>query len=158
MSEIVFCRFPTNKKDEYVEIAAEKIAEWEESYPAVDVRQEIRNARQWCIDNPQRRKTKTGMNRFINAWLSRVQNRGIMVNTMINPVQRGYSNYNKTNNDVPIRAPYLPQETRKCPEWFNRLNLDDTFHYQGKKYRKVTDTMFETIEGAYKVGNASSLR
>ena len=44
-------------------------------YPAVDVMQELRNMRGWLLANPRNRKTKTGIMRFVNAWLSREQNR-----------------------------------------------------------------------------------
>ena len=54
----------------------EKLAEWRESFPGIDVAVECRKARQWLIDNPGRRKTKNGMPRFLNAWLSRAQNQG----------------------------------------------------------------------------------
>lgn len=45
-------------------------------YPAVDVAQELRTMTGWLIANPTKRKTKTGINRFINSWLSKCQDRG----------------------------------------------------------------------------------
>jgi len=48
-----------------------KIAEWDNTYAGVNVTQEIKKARQWCIDNPSKRKTAKGMLKFINSWLSR---------------------------------------------------------------------------------------
>lgn len=53
-----------------------KIKEWAEAYPAVDLEQELYSARQWCLDNPKKRKTPAGMLRFLSSWLSRAQNRG----------------------------------------------------------------------------------
>ena len=44
-------------------------------YPAVDVAQELRNMRGWLLANPKNRKTKAGIKRFVNGWLSREQNR-----------------------------------------------------------------------------------
>lgn len=43
-------------------------------YPAVDVMQQLRNMRGWLLSNPKNRKTKTGIMRFVNSWLSREQN------------------------------------------------------------------------------------
>lgn len=43
-------------------------------YPAVDVEQQLRNMRGWLLANPKNRKTKAGIMRFVNAWLSREQN------------------------------------------------------------------------------------
>ncbi|MGN5187218.1 replication protein [Aeromonas veronii] len=51
-------------------------AQMQSLYPAVDVAQELRTMTGWLIANPTKRKTKTGINRFINAWLSKCQDRG----------------------------------------------------------------------------------
>ena len=45
-------------------------------YPAADVEQELRNMRGWCLANPTKRKTINGVNRFINGWLGKAQDRG----------------------------------------------------------------------------------
>ena len=50
-------------------------AELSSLYPAVDVAQELRNMRGWLMANPKNRKTKAGIKRFVNGWLSREQNR-----------------------------------------------------------------------------------
>ena len=48
---------------------------WQSTFPGIDVRQHIRQFKQWCIDNPTRRKTKSGVRRAINSWLAREQNK-----------------------------------------------------------------------------------
>ena len=45
-------------------------------YPAVDVMQELRKMAGWLDGNPTRRKTKSGVKRFINSWLARAQDQG----------------------------------------------------------------------------------
>lgn len=45
-------------------------------YPAVDVMQELRSMKAWCINNPTKRKTRNGIKRFIGNWLSKEQDRG----------------------------------------------------------------------------------
>lgn len=57
-------------------LTSAKVTEWQESYPGVDVLGECKKARQWCIDNPAKRKTASGMTKFLNSWLSRAQNAG----------------------------------------------------------------------------------
>jgi uncharacterized protein YdaU (DUF1376 family) len=52
------------------------IAEWQASFPAVNVRQQLGAMRSWLIANPTRRKTKRGMRRFVVTWLDRKQNEG----------------------------------------------------------------------------------
>ena len=51
------------------------VSEFSGLYPAVDVMQELRNMRGWLINNPKNRKTRAGIRRFINSWLSREQDR-----------------------------------------------------------------------------------
>ena len=45
-----------------------------EAYPAVDVIQEYFKMGRWLDANPEKRKTKSGIKRFINSWLGRAQN------------------------------------------------------------------------------------
>lgn len=54
----------------------DQIAEWEELYPGVDVEQAMRNMQAWCKANPSRRKTKSGVMRFVTNWLVSDQNSG----------------------------------------------------------------------------------
>ena len=64
-----------NDKSSY-DVPLDKIALWKETYPAVDVEQELRKMVAWSHSNPTRRKTRRGVNRFINSWLAREQDRG----------------------------------------------------------------------------------
>jgi len=52
------------------------IDDWVESFPAVDVMQQLREIRQWNLDNPVKRKTPTGIRKHISLWLSDKQNKG----------------------------------------------------------------------------------
>ena len=45
-------------------------------YPAVNIEQQLRKMKGWCMTNPKKRKTKNGIHRFINNWLSREQDNG----------------------------------------------------------------------------------
>lgn len=49
------------------------IDRYSELYPAVDVIQEFRKMIGWLDANPTKRKTKSGVKRFINSWLSKAQ-------------------------------------------------------------------------------------
>ena len=48
----------------------------EKSYPAVDMKQTLREIRAWNLANPKNRKTISGIKRHINQWFSKEQNRG----------------------------------------------------------------------------------
>lgn len=51
------------------------VCEWERDFPNLDVRAECRKARAWVEANPGRRKTASGMPRFLVNWLSRCTDR-----------------------------------------------------------------------------------
>ena len=67
--------FPTNKKDEVYNIYQTDIDDWSDIYPNVNVLQELKKMKGWLDANPKRRKTKSGLPRFINAWLSKEQDK-----------------------------------------------------------------------------------
>jgi hypothetical protein len=52
---------------------------WKDAYPAIDVEAEIRRAAAWLVSNPKNRKKQ--LERFINGWLSRAQERAPRVPT-----------------------------------------------------------------------------
>ena len=52
------------------------VKRWEELYPAVDIITQLRKMAGWCDANPKRRKTKSGIKRFINSWLAEEQDKG----------------------------------------------------------------------------------
>ena len=67
---------PLQKNGDYIEITQPQVDEWAEAFPHLDVMQELRSLRQWCIANPGKRKTARGFQRFAVNWLTRSQDRG----------------------------------------------------------------------------------
>lgn len=64
-----------NDKNQYP-IYQSDIEQWQNLYPVVDVAQQLRAMSGWLDANPTRRKTRQGVKRFINNWLSKEQDRG----------------------------------------------------------------------------------
>lgn len=60
----------------FYDVPLDKIALWKEAYPAVDVEQELKRMIAWLDNNPAKRKTRRGIERFINNWLARTQDSG----------------------------------------------------------------------------------
>lgn len=77
-----------------------QVQEWQELYPAVNIEQELRKMKGWLNANPKKRKTRRGITRFINGWLSREQDKG----------------GSKT-------MPYIKPEQKQLPDWFNNQGL-----------------------------------
>lgn len=50
--------------------------EYARLFPAVDIAAQFRAMRSWSLSNPARRKTRSGVKRFVNTWLSKEQDRG----------------------------------------------------------------------------------
>lgn len=64
-------RFPLQKSREYV-IPLDKISEWGNTYPALDLPAELRSARQHVRDNPSKLSpSPRGVNIFVGKWLRR---------------------------------------------------------------------------------------
>jgi len=66
---------PLVDKTEFA-ITGDQVNEWMAAYPAVDVMQELRKMRQWCIANPRKAKTRKGVLRFVTQWLASQQDKG----------------------------------------------------------------------------------
>lgn len=64
-----------NDKTEF-HIYEKQIGEWKALFPAVDILQELRKMKSWLDCNPTKRKTKRGILRFVNSWLTREQDSG----------------------------------------------------------------------------------
>lgn len=64
-----------NNGDTY-EVDQADIIQWEKTYPAINVYQELNAMESWLDANPTRRKTPKGIKRFINSWLARAQDKG----------------------------------------------------------------------------------
>lgn len=63
---------PLNNGSEWG-VRKEFLAELEKAYPLVDGPKTLQEIRVWCIANPQKRKTRNGVARFINAWFAKEQ-------------------------------------------------------------------------------------
>lgn len=66
--------FPLVSGEEWL-LPPPKLREWRATFPDVSVDHELARAAQWLRDNPDRRKTKRGITRFLSLWLSRVDER-----------------------------------------------------------------------------------
>lgn len=91
-----FIYLTLNDKSEYP-ISYSKVDEYRELYPAVDVEQQLRNMKGWLDANPTKRKTKRGIDRFINGWLSKEQDKGGIYNNgkVITPANTGQRSNNR---------------------------------------------------------------
>jgi hypothetical protein len=74
MTPAAVIAIPLNDRSEF-HVTQEFFDEWVAAYPAVDVMQQLRNMRQWCMVNPSKRKTRQGVARFIVGWLSKEQDK-----------------------------------------------------------------------------------
>ena len=87
---------PTNKfntQGEEYHVSKEFYNTMAELYPNTNVLDELKRMRAWLLTNKQKRKTLSGMEKFINSWLSRQHNNNTYQHTNItkNKVQDKYS-------------------------------------------------------------------
>lgn len=117
----VFCAEPETGSTQYPAVALilndgtnyvvpqEDISLYIQTYPKVDVIQKLREMSLWCINNPQKRKTKRGIKRFIANWLSSEQDKGNRpqypaVAQAQQPRRNKFCNYTPSYNDEKIAA------------------------------------------------------
>lgn len=71
---------PLNDGTEYL-ILEQDLKLWGMTYPAVNVKQQLREMRDWSISHPANRKTSRGVRAFISRWLGREQDAAPMAPT-----------------------------------------------------------------------------
>jgi hypothetical protein len=98
----VFLQLPTNGGGQWP-VMERYVTEQEQRFPAVDVRQAIRQMQAWLDANPRKRKTRTGMKAFITNWLGREQNRGGNVRPMPSRGHLRRSGFGETDYDGAAR-------------------------------------------------------
>ncbi len=62
--------------DNTFELRQSQTDKWALLYPSVDLAAEVNKMIGWLDANPSKRKTKTGIVKFMNTWLSKVQDQG----------------------------------------------------------------------------------
>ena len=65
-----------NDGSEY-EVKEDYFEQMKKLFPGVDVMTQLRNMSAWAINNPTKRKTKSGIKKFIGNWLSSEQDKGV---------------------------------------------------------------------------------
>lgn len=88
--------FLLNDGTEYA-VSENDVETFQQLYPGIDVRQELRAIEAWCLANPKNRKTRSGASRFLNGWLSRSQNRAKPMQPS-KPVNR-FHNFDQRDTD-----------------------------------------------------------
>lgn len=72
-NDTVVIKIPLAGKRGEFAVTESMVSEWEQNFPAVDVRQQLRAIRQWNIDRPNKRKTLAGIRKHISSWLAKKQ-------------------------------------------------------------------------------------
>lgn len=57
------------------QVSKAQVFEWGEAFPAVDVTQQLRVMKEWVKANPNKRKTRKGVAKFIVSWLTKEQDK-----------------------------------------------------------------------------------
>ena len=66
------------------------IKSFQEAYPGIDVRAELKKAAAWALANKTKRWTSKGVMRGVNAWLSKAQNDSVRRPNQNEPRRPGY--------------------------------------------------------------------
>lgn len=80
-SEPAVLVYPCSGRIQEWNLTQSQVDEWAALFPGLDVMRECRAALAWCRANTAKRKTASGMPRFLSSWLTRSQNRGSTKNS-----------------------------------------------------------------------------
>jgi hypothetical protein len=122
VTEVVISCIPLVDGTEF-EVRESQYREWTEAYPAVDVRQQLRHMRQWCIANQSRRKTRRGVIAFIVSWLAKEQDKG-GARGHLNAAHPGRYGATATGDRTTRRMETLAELTGQAPEGDARGGTD----------------------------------
>lgn len=87
-----------------------QVDEWVETFPGVSVMQELREAKQWLLAVPTRRKTDAGIVKFIVSWLAREQDKsggngnGVHPGRSAEPVRSTFETVDERSNRIVAAA------------------------------------------------------
>ncbi len=90
-------------------------AEYVRLYPNVDVKQQFNVMRSWCLSNPKKRKTKRGITRFVNSWLTKEQDKGYRRPADNGSYQQRQSESGYCQN--PVGSSKVEQFAARIKEW-----------------------------------------
>ena len=128
-----FIEILTNKKNQAYPVPEKDVLELSQLFPAVDVKQELREMLSWSKANPRRRKTFNGMPGFIHKWLAKEQDKG---------------------GNGP-RAPDEPPDPEKDPDpRFRKIKTQeefDDFEAEGEKQRQQTQEMIQGLREKHRM-------
>jgi len=129
------------KDNTYYDVEQADLIYWTGVFSNVDVYREVMVMGSWSLSNPGKRKTKAGIKRFINAWLSKAQKTGKSIDIplhsrladvtwVIDPVLRIESQayfldkygFYYLNGEKVIASPEIKQLTTTPP---NTVNKED---------------------------------
>ena len=109
--------------------------EYEELYPNVDVMQELRKMKGWLNANPTKRKTKRGIKRFINNWLSREQDKPKPNNVRKEPTPKWLD---KEKNEDESKPEFSTEELIKIYDVQVKCGQTDLAEQTSNKFKELT--------------------
>ncbi|WP_367569333.1 hypothetical protein [Lacrimispora sp.] len=99
----------------YYSVCSEEIQKYRGLYPAVDIDQEFRKMIGWLDSNQLNRKTKRGINKFINGWISRAQDSARPVRKA-EPKKNQFQTFpqRETDYDALVMQQFQEEDHGKC--------------------------------------------
>ena len=119
--------------------------EYEELYPNVDVMQELRKMKGWLNANPTKRKTKRGIKRFINNWLSREQDKPKPNNVRKEPTPKWLD---KEKNEDESKTEFSTKELLRIYDVQVKCGQTDLAEQTNNKFKELNGWSIEEYREA----------
>ena len=75
------------------EVTKDVVQMYQHTYPSIDIYQQLNEMAMWAYSNPSKRKTRRGILRFINSWLSRSKPSSSSQSTRSRTLQEDFNDY-----------------------------------------------------------------
>ncbi|AGN34155.1 O protein [Vibrio phage VD1] len=142
----VLFEIPLKGKNTVHQVTQSELFELRELYPAVDVVQQFRNMIGWCKANPTRQKTKQGIDRFINSWLSKEQDKGRPMQPQQSSAQQAPDEVAKLKREVYLLESSLNSENQRMLYLIDNKRPQQEVDISKKSIAKLSAERREILE------------
>ncbi|MCR9495513.1 helix-turn-helix domain-containing protein [Vibrio alginolyticus] len=154
-AEPALFEIPLNRKGQFHGVTQPDIDRYSDLFGAVNVRAELKKMIGWCDANPRKRKTKQGIEKFIQGWLGREQDKGRYL-----PPQQGSTSVDTQDEVTVIQREVALLESSINSENQRMLYLIDAKRPQHEvepSKRKIADLSAKRRELLERVANLEAV-
>lgn len=144
-AEPALFEIPLNRKGEFHGVTQPDIDRYSDLFGAVNVRAELKKMIGWCDANPRKRKTKQGIEKFIQGWLGREQDKGRYLRPEQQP-QQAKSDGDEIKSKVRQLEMDIDNENQHLLRVMNYGGSEQAIQASKNKIKRLSDERRELLD------------